>query len=42
MKLEHDHESCASICETPLFYLAKDISKGIPETECINEQLIES
>lgn len=39
MKMEHNHKNCASVCETPLFYLTKDISQGRPETECINEQL---
>ena len=39
MGMEHSHESCGSICNKPLFYLTKDISEGMPESECINEQL---
>ena len=33
--LESQHESCASICEPPLFYLTRDVSLGMPDTECI-------
>lgn len=42
MGLESEHEGCASVCETPLFYLLKDISEGMPKTECIREQITES
>jgi hypothetical protein len=40
--LEHEHKTCASICEIPLFFLTKDISLGKPQFECIDEQLKES
>lgn len=26
--------SCASICQVPLFYMAKDVSEGPPEQDC--------
>jgi hypothetical protein len=42
MGLESEHEGCASVCETPLFFLLRDISEGMPKTECIREQITES
>ena len=30
VRLETDYEDCASICETPLFYLTRNIAKGMP------------
>ena len=26
---------CASLCETPLFYLTKDVSLGPPPIDCV-------
>lgn len=40
--LEEIHHGCASICETPLFSLTRDISEGKPNGECIREQIDES
>ena len=40
--IEGIHHQCASICEPPLFYLTKDISEGMPEDECLVEQIEES
>ena len=37
MGLESEHEGCASVCEPPLFFLLRDISEGMPKTECIRE-----
>jgi hypothetical protein len=39
---EHHEGACASICDPPLFYLTKDISEGMPATECVAEQVEES
>ena len=33
-RIESDFE-CAGLCDVPLFYITKDISKGRPTTECI-------
>lgn len=35
VKLESEYEGCSSICKTPLFYLTKDVSAGIPAKECL-------
>lgn len=29
--MEQRYENCASICETPLFYLTRDMDQGIPD-----------
>jgi hypothetical protein len=34
-RIENDFD-CAGLCEVPLFYISKDISKGRPTTECIS------
>lgn len=28
--MEHTYDGCASICETPLFYLTRDMELGMP------------
>ena len=40
--IEGIHHQCASICQPPLFYITKEISEGMPETECVAEQVEES
>ena len=37
-QLEKDYE-CASICKTPLFYIATDLSVGPPLTDCATESI---
>ena len=39
VRLETDYEDCASICETPLFYLTRNIAKGMPQKECLRTAL---
>ena len=33
--LEFNFEDCGSICNKPLFYITRDISKGLPKKDCL-------
>ena len=35
INMELTYEDCGSICNVPLFYIQRDISKGIPKKECL-------
>jgi len=37
--LESKYDDCASICFKPLFFISKDISKGMPKRECLQASI---
>lgn len=41
-RLENSYKGCASICQTPLFYLTQDLSLGLPLYECIDKAMMDA